>query len=373
MRVAVVAESFLPDVNGVANSVARVCEQAASHGDEVLVIAPGPSPMLSHHGATIVRVPGVRLASLSGLRLGWTTPQHLERILEDFRPDVVHLASPFVLGSAGMRAARSLGLPVVAVYQTDVAGFASHYGFDALAGVGATWTGRLHRKADVNLAPSRAAAAVLRSYDVPEVAVWGRGVDVERFAPERADPVLRAQWTAGGRVAVGFVGRLAPEKQANRLLGLLDDPRVQLVFIGDGPARASLERRAPGAHFTGMLTGDDLPRAMAALDIVVHTGENETFCQVIQEAHACGRPVIAPAVGGPLDLVVPGVTGDLYRPGDSDDLITRVGALVADADARERMGAAARRAVLTRTWPALYATLRGHYVRAIARARTRVR
>jgi len=372
VRVAIVAESFLPDVNGVANSVARICEQAALAGDDVLVIAPGPSPMLAYHGAEVIRVPGIRLASLSGLRLGWTTPQQIERFLGEFRPDVVHLASPFVLGAAGLRAARALALPVVALYQTDVAGFAAYYGFDALAGVGATWTGRLHRKADLNLAPSSAAAAVLRSYGVENVAVWGRGIDIDRFNPVKADPDLRAQWTAGGRVAVGFVGRLAPEKQAARLLGLDADPRVQLVFIGDGPARSAIERRAPGAHFTGMLTGEDLPRAMAALDVLVHTGENETFCQVVQEGHASGLPVVAPAVGGPLDLITPGVTGELYRPGDTGHLHSLVLDLVGDASARARMGQAGRRAVLGRTWPALYQALTGHYERAIAR-RARVR
>ncbi|CAL9671670.1 GDP-mannose-dependent alpha-mannosyltransferase [Actinosynnema sp. ALI-1.44] len=355
MRVAIVTESFLPQVNGVTNSVLRVLEHLRAHGHQALVVAPGAGAD-HHHGTPVVRVPAVDLPRFSSLPVGVPTRKVLTA-LADFRPDVVHLASPFVLGARGLSAARRLGLPTVAVYQTDVAGFAGHYGLGLTARAAWRWTRRLHAQADRTLAPSTWAVDALREHGVPRVHRWGRGVDVDLFAPHRRDDALRRSLAPHGEVLVGYVGRLSPEKQVDRLRALHDIPGIRLVVVGEGPEEAALRRDLPGAAFLGFRTGAALAEAYASLDVFVHTGPHETFCQAVQEALASGVPVVAPDAGGPRDLVQPD-TGYLFTT--DDDLRDAVTALL-DPLRRKRYGYAARRWVRGRTWSAVCAELVGHY------------
>jgi phosphatidylinositol alpha 1,6-mannosyltransferase len=279
----------------------------------------------------------------------------------DFRPDVIHLASPFVIGPPVIRAARQLDIPVVAVFQTDMAGFASQYGLSALADMAWNRLRRIHDAADVTLVPSSATYRMLEQQGFSRLALWPRGVDTARFNPEHRSAEIRSGLGGNGRVLVGYVGRLAQEKEVAQLRVFNDDPRVHVVIVGDGPERESLEAELPGAHFTGLLTGHELAQVVASLDIVVHTGRHETFCQSVQEAMASGVPVVAPASGGPLDLVQSSRTGWLYRPGDQRELYERVLDLAGDSYKRVAMGEAARAAVAHRTWSHIGDLLLDHY------------
>ncbi|MGY1709667.1 glycosyltransferase family 4 protein [Geodermatophilus sp. SYSU D00758] len=364
MRVAVVTESFLPQVNGVTNSVLRVCEQLHRHGACVLVVAPGPGPGV-HAGARVVRTPSVPLPGYPAFRLGSPWPG-LARTLRAFAPDVVHLASPAALGAQAAWTAGRLGIPVVAVHQTDLAGFTTRYGVPGADRVVWGPLRRIYGSAACTLAPSRAAVRELEAHGVPRVRRWARGVDTARFSPQHRDDALRARLAPRGELLVGYVGRLAREKELHLLAGAAALPGTRLVLVGDGPQRAALERQLPGAAFLGMLHGAELGRAVASLDVFVHTGSAETFCQAAQEALASGVPVVAPAAGGLLDVVTPG-TGLLFAPGDAADLRARVGSLLDDPAYRARLGAAARRAVRDRTWEARGVELLGHYADALGR------
>ncbi|GAB2930685.1 glycosyltransferase family 1 protein [Rhodococcus aerolatus] len=361
MRIAVVAESFLPQVNGVSGSVVRVLEHLRHRGHDTLVVAPGVGEAAEHHGTPVVRVPAVDVPRVSSLPVGLPTPA-VTTALADFDPDVVHLASPFVLGAGGQRAARRLGVPTVAVYQTDVAGFAASYGMGATTTRAAwRWTRRLHGQADRTLAPSTWAVEALTSRGVPRVHRWGRGVDTTRFAPAHRSDALHARLAPHGELLVGFVGRLAPEKHVERLALLAATPGVRLVVTGDGPERARLERLVPGAVFLGRQGGAELARTMASLDVAVHPGEHETFCQVVQEALASGVPVVAADAGGPRDLVAHGRTGFLVPVEDLERATVAAVLTLADPELRRSLGRAARRSVLRRTWPVLGDELLGHY------------
>lgn len=361
VRVAIVTESFLPQVNGVTNSVLRVIEHLTESGHEVLVVAPGPGPA-SYRGARVVRIPALDLPVVNSLPVGVPTRAVLNA-LRYFRPDVVHLASPFVVGARGAAAAKRLRIPSIAVYQTDVAGFAEAYGLGLAARAAWRWVCRLHRMADRTLAPSSEAVRQLRDNGIPRVHRWGRGVDIARFSPEHADPALRARMAPNGELIVGFVGRLAPEKQVERLAALEGTPGVQLVVVGDGPELDGLRSRMPSAHFLGARYGEELSAAFASLHVFVHTGPHETFCQAVQEAMASGLPVLAPDAGGPRDLVAHGKTGYLLpenRSGFAAELRERVDQL-RDPALRARLGANARAAVLARTWPSICDELVAHY------------
>jgi phosphatidylinositol alpha 1,6-mannosyltransferase len=369
VRVAIVAESFLPNVNGVTNSVLRVIEHLRRTGHEVLVIAPDaangqPPAARVHDGVRVHRVPSKMFPKVTSLPLGVPRPR-MVGVLRGFGPDIVHLASPALLGYGGLLAARHLDVPTVAVFQTDVAGFAQSYGVGVMSRAAWAWTRHLHGKADRTLAPSTSAMENLVAHHVPRVHHWGRGVDVTGFVPSARDDVLRSRWSPSGKPIVGFVGRLAPEKHVERLAVLARREDLQLVIVGDGVDRPKLESVMPSTIFTGALYGTELAAAYASMDVFVHAGEHETFCQTVQEAMASGVPVIAPNAGGPRDLVTPMHTGLLLGvdefeaklPGAVDHLLAE----------RQRYSLAARRSVVSRTWPAVCEQLLGHYDAVLGR------
>lgn len=349
MRVAIVTESFFPQVNGVTNTVRHTVDRLLETGHDVLVVAPGPG-LASYRTARVVRTRSVALPAYRSFALGLPDAQ-VERALASFRPDVVHLASPIALGAVGLRAARRLGVPTVAVYQTDIAAFARQYGIPADAVI-RRWVGRIHRRAGRTLVPSRASHSQLEALGVPDLHLWRRGVSLDLFDPRLRSQVLHDHWTRchPEHVVVGYVGRLAAETQVHRLAEIASIPGTRLVVVGDGPARRSLARRLPRAKFTGMLRGTDLARAFASLDVFVHPGEAETFCQTVQEAQASGVPVVAPAVGGPVDLVDHGRTGLLYDPADRRSLRRTVSTLVADPSLRASLAGNALGTVSGRSW-----------------------
>ncbi|WP_404430966.1 GDSL-type esterase/lipase family protein [Microbacterium lacus] len=366
MRVALLAESFLPHMNGVTNSVLQVLSDLERKGHDALVIAPGSgNAQVEGSRARTEHVRSVPLPAYPQVRVSVVGTPHIANLLADFSPDVVHLASPLVLGWHGQAAAKLLGVPSVAVYQTDVIAYAAKYGVPGGAPLVAAHIRRLHRRSTLTLAPSTSAAEQLKQIGVDRVRLWGRGVDIERFTPERRDEEWRGR-IASGEILVGYVGRLAAEKQVEDLRVLSDLPGVRLVIIGEGPARGRLEQELPSAIFTGFLGGTELARALASLDVFVHPGESETFCQGIQEAHASGLPVVATGRGGPVDLVRNSVNGWLYEPGDLGGLRSAVADLVGDQHKARAFGVAARRGVEGRSWSVLGDQLMEHYRDAIA-------
>jgi phosphatidylinositol alpha 1,6-mannosyltransferase len=379
MRVAIITESFPPDVNGVSHCVVRVAELLAAGGHQPIVIAPKPprakaSPREGRDGAPfpypVVRVPAVPLPGYPSFRLGLPS-KRMRNALVRHQVEVVHLASPVVLGAYGATVARRLGLPTVAVFQTDLPSYAHVYRLGRPGEAFAwRWLRRIHNRTARTLAPSTVTATGLLGRGIRDVWLWGRGVDTARFDPARRSTEIRAQLARDGELLAGYVGRLAPEKHVELLARITALPGVRLVIVGAGPAEAMLRQQLPGAVFLGERRGDELAAIYASLDVFVHSGPYETFGQTLQEAAASGLPVVAPAAGGPLDLVDDGVTGFLVPPGDADAFAAAVARLAADPAARAAFGAAGRRKVLSRSWPALTEELIGHYAAVLGRKRT---
>ncbi|MFC1412710.1 glycosyltransferase family 4 protein [Streptacidiphilus sp. N1-12] len=372
MRVAIVTESFPPDINGVAHSVLRTAEHLVRRGHQPLVIAPASAaPPTTPDPCPVVRLPAVPLPGYPQVRLALPT-RRLEQVIAGHRPDIVHLASPFVLGARGMAAADRLGVPAVAVYQTDLAGYARAYRAGSGLGEVAAWRRlrAVHGAAARTLAPSTPAAQDLTAHGVPRVKLWQRGVDSVRFHPGHRDERLRRELAPDGEVLVGYVGRLAPEKRVDLLAGVCGLPGIRLVVVGEGPSEPMLRQALPGAAFLGRMTGDELAALFASLDVFVHTGPMETFCQTIQEAMASGIAVVGPAVGGPLDLVAHRRTGLLVQPKDVRAVTAAVATLAADPALRARYGEAARTEVAGRTWESVGDQLIDHYGAVLAEHRS---
>ena len=366
LRVAIVTESFLPQVNGVTNSVLRVLETLASKGHEALIIAPDSAEApATYAGFRVKRVPSLAVKGL--LPVGF--PQRsMEPLIEGFNPDVIHLASPFFLGKYATRIAERLNIPTLSIYQTDVAGFARHYGLSIAHSQLTNWVANIHKQTTRTLAPSTWSCDQLISSGVENVALWQRGVDSIKFNPSKRSEELRNSLQHGdsNKVIVGYVGRLANEKRIDDLVPLHDRDDVQLVIVGDGPARQKLERILSHARFVGYKSGEDLAAHYASFDIFVHTGKHETFCQSIQESLASGVPVIAPHSGGPLDLVQHGATGFLLDTSNASDLVAAF-ELLTDTHTRSLMGITARESVIHRTWEKVNNELINHYRELSAR------
>ncbi|KQV06073.1 glycosyltransferase family 4 protein [Leifsonia sp. Root112D2] len=373
MRVAVMSESFLPTVNGVTTSVVKVLDHLAATGHDAMVICPHAGAPREYAGFPVHSVPAVAYRQFP---VGLPSPQ-VSQLLARFRPDVLHAASPFLLGAQGIAAANRLGVPSVAIFQTDVAGYARRNRL----GIATTMARRLvrwiHEGADLTLAPSSASMADLAANGIHNTALWGRGVDLERYHPNNrrlpATRELRELLSPDGEVVVGYVGRLAPEKQVERFRALRGVRGIRVAIVGDGPSYPMLQKELRGVpvSWLGRLSGTELATAYSAFDIFTHTGTEETFGQTVQEAHASGIAVIAPRAGGPIDLVRHGETGYLFAPDDEADLRRHVHTLVTDAPLRRRMGEAGRRAVLGRSWNTICDELLGHY-RHVVEARSKV-
>ncbi|BCJ40199.1 GDP-mannose-dependent alpha-mannosyltransferase [Actinoplanes ianthinogenes] len=367
MRIALVTESFMPDVNGVAHSVVRTAEHLLRTGHEPLVIAPvpAPGPVPATLPYPVVRIPSIPMPGYPQIRLGLPKLPALRAAIRAHDADVVHLASPFVLGAWARTAATKLDLPTVAVYQTDVAAYARARNLGVCEDLSWRWIRRLHNRATRTLAPSTESVTALHRHGVERVHLWRRGVDDVRFHPGRRSAGVRRALCGDGEVLVGYVGRLAVEKEIDLLAGVTRLPGVRLVVVGDGPAGATLRKALPRATFLGARHGGQLARIYASLDVFAHTGPFETFGQTVQEAMASGVPVVAPARGGPCDLVRDGSTGFLVPPHEEAGFTAAVATLAADPGLRRRMGATGRTAIGGRSWTAVGDQLLGHYAQVL--------
>ena len=367
MRVAVVTESFLPTLNGVTTSVCRVLEALRDRGHEAMVIVPAAGAPSNYAGFPVVELPAVAYRQFP------VALPHLsmQRLLADFAPDVVHAASPFLLGAQAIAASSRLRVPSVAVFQTDVAGYARRNRLGAATKLAWKVIRWIHNDADLTLVPSSASMTDLERAGLVNLERWGRGVDLVRYHPRnrlRPDTAaLRETLSPRGEIVVGYVGRFAPEKQLERLAALRGMPGISIAMVGDGPSMSLVKKVLSGmpVHYLGELRGSDLDAAYASFDLFLHTGTEETFGQTLQEAHASGLPVVAPRSGGPIDLVDSGSDGYLFDPGDDAQMRSSVELLARDPALRSRMGEAGRRAVLGRDWETVCDELFDHYRRVI--------
>jgi glycosyltransferase involved in cell wall biosynthesis len=355
VRIAIVTETWKPSVNGVVTRLLATVRELRGRGHRVLVVAPdssGPDQLardpLDPLDVTVRRVPSVGVPFIyGGQHWGLPLPRVLG-LLDRFRPDVVHAVCPFLLGWAGVLYARARGAPLVCSYHTHIARYAHFYGVGfAERPVWAVvrWA---HRQAHVNLAASEAARDELEAHGVRDVGVWRGGVDLSLFHPDHACREMRRRLTGGHpeRQICLYVGRLASEKGVDRLLPLASGRR-HLALVGDGPARADLERSFRGAQFTltGPLSGADLAAAYASADVFVFPSTTDTLGLVLLEAMASGLPVAAARTDAASDLLRRAPAGGLFESDDRASLVRQVDRMLDAGVDRGRLAASARERV----------------------------
>ncbi len=374
LRVALVGGSYHAVKDGMTLTLNRLVAFLRRCGVRVLVFAPAGKPAFAHQGR-LVQVPSAPLPLRSEYRLALGLPAAHQRLMQDFAPDLIHLATPDLLGCDALRLGQRLGCPVVGSYHTRYESYLSHYGAGLLAGPLAGHIRRFYDACREVYVPSPSMAEALQQTGVgSDIRLWGRGVDAQRFNPAKRSQAWRAARGVGpDELVVAYVGRVVREKRigvfakAMRELEARGLPHRVLV-VGDGPDRAGLQARLPRAVFTGFLDGEELATAYASADLFVFPSDTETFGSVTLEAMASGLPTLCANATGSRSLVDHEVTGFLEDAGDAAAFAGRIQALAANPGRRADMGEAARRRSLDYGWDEVLGSLLDRYEAVAAAA-----
>ncbi|MGI8912421.1 MAG: glycosyltransferase family 4 protein [Chloroflexota bacterium] len=371
LRIAIVTETFLPKMDGIVRFLLEFLEYLRRQGHAAIVSCPGPGPS-QVAGFRVVREFGVPFPSYPELRLAPGAPR-LASTLVSWRPDVIHLAGPVILGAQGLGLARLLDVPAVGHYQTNLPRYASHYGAPWLAPLAWSYLVALHNRCARTYVPSRPVAAEVRRHGMRRVQVLPRGVDTAAFRPSLRREAIRQSWGAEPDDLVFlYAGRVAAEKNLAKLAELAPAiPGVRVVVVGDGPFRPALEAAiGDRAHFSGYLRGETLAAAYASADVFAFPSRTETFGLVLLEAMASGLPVLAMCAGGVPDVVEDGATGLLCDPQSPAAWLEQARRLAAEPTLRRSLGEQGRRVALTRSWDLTFDRLLTDY-RELATPRPR--
>ncbi len=364
MRIALFTETFLPKIDGIVTRLKHTVEHLQRNGHQVLVFSPDGG-LKEYKGAKIYGVSGIPLPLYPELKLAIPRPT-LKKVLEKFKPDLIHVVNPAVLGLGGIYYAKTLNIPLVASYHTHLPQYLQHYGLGALEGLLWELLKLAHNQAQLNLCTSTAMVDALVEHGIERVDLWQRGVDTEMFQPHLASRQMRSRLSQGHPDAplLLYVGRVSAEKQIDEIKPVLEAiPDARLAIVGDGPHREAMEAHFSGTntYFVGYLQGLELASAFASADAFVFPSRTETLGLVLLEAMAAGCPVVAARSGGIPDIVTDGVNGYLFDPADSRGAVTATQRLLAATEEREQLRQNARQEAERWGWSAATKQLEDYY------------
>ncbi len=373
MRIAIITENFLPKLDGVTRTLAKLLEHLQLTGHTVMLLGPD-SGMEEYAGAEIVGTAGLPFPFYPELKFNFFRPLFMRR-LGEFRPDIIHLVDPVILGATGLAAARFLNVPLVSSYHTNLAAYCEHFGFSLLTRPMWSYNRFVHNQCSMTFCPSPSTAAMLRLEGFEHLRIWPRGVDTSIFKLERRSLALRTSWLGeetSNKTVLLYVGRVSWEKNLRLLVQAyrgMNHSNCHLVVVGEGPASLEMQQELAGlpVTFTGYLSGEALATAYASSDIFAFPSRTETFGQVVLEAMASGLPIVGLVAEGVCDLVEHERTGLLVQDHhiqEDEQIIsyrTRLESLVQNAQKRQEMSHAALLEAQRRSWyEAMECLVRGY-------------
>ena len=375
MKIAFFTETFLPKVDGIVTRLTKTIEYLIKNGDEVIVFCPEGCPE-NHKGSKVVGVAAMPLPLYPELKLGLPGPA-VSDALDDFKPDLIHVVNPAVLGLGGIWLAKTNNIPLIASYHTHLPKYLEHYGMGMLEPLLWELLKAAHNQALLNLCTSTAMVNELEKKGIRRTALWQRGVDTDNFKPEFRNVEMRKRLLGEnedkGSLLI-YVGRLSAEKQIERIKPVLEAiPDACLALVGDGPYRNQLEKifENTKTNFVGYLGGDELASAYASGDIFLFPSSTETLGLVLLEAMAAGCPVIGANKGGIPDIINDGINGCLYNPDDNDNgeesLINATKTILFNNDKKEKMRLAAREEAEKWGWNQATMQLKDFYIKTLKR------
>ncbi|HEY0931319.1 MAG TPA: glycosyltransferase family 1 protein [Gemmatimonas sp.] len=366
LRLALFTDTYTPQVNGVARTLARLVDAVQERDGAVRVFtvsdddeAVAPDAIATN--ATVDRYPGRRFWAYPQLRLAWPARREVRRQLEEFQPTIVHAATEFGIGLAGRAVARDLDVPFVSSYHTSFTAYAEHYGLGMLAEPGWHYLRWFHNGGLRTYCPTQAIIREIEAHGFTDCREWSRGVDAQRFNPAHRSAALRSQLNADdSTLVVSYIGRLGLEKGLDVVLACMQQlhatcpKRVRFLIVGDGPYEETVRASAPaGTLITGRLDGHALSEAFASSDVLLFPSTTDTFGNVLLESMASGTPVIGADVGPTREQLAPD-RGWLVRPGDAQAFTDTVLQLLADPSARMTTRAQALAFAGSKRWDAIW-------------------
>ncbi|NJK41836.1 MAG: glycosyltransferase family 1 protein [Acaryochloridaceae cyanobacterium SU_2_1] len=369
MRIAFFTETFLPKVDGIVTRLCHTITHLQQDGHQVLIFAP-EGGLTDYHGAEVHGVSAFPLPLYPELKLALPRPS-IGEALSRFKPDLVHVVNPAVLGVAGLFFSKFQRIPLVASYHTHLPHYLKYYGLGMLEGLLWELLKAGHNQAVLNLCTSNAMVEELGHQGIQHLALWQRGVDIDTFQPHLASAQMRNLLSQGHPQAplLLYVGRLSAEKEIDRIkLVLKAIPEARLALVGDGPHRQELEKHFANTptYFAGYMSGTTLASAFASADCFLFPSRTETLGLVLLEAMAAGCPVVAARSGGIPDIVQDGVNGYLFDPSHEAGLVEATQRLLNNPQEREVLRQNARHEAEAWGWAAATRQLQTYYQAVIA-------
>lgn len=374
LRVAVVSETWPPEVNGVAATISQVVEGLRRRGHQVQLVRPRQGLLDTaaegeRYAEVLLR--GLPIPHYPQLKMGLPSRRALARLWQLQRPDVVHIVTEGPLGWSALQAALHLKLPVVSDFRTNFHAYSRHYGLAWLRHPIMGYLRKFHNRTACTMVPTERLRAELQAGGFRGLRVVARGVDTKLFDPARRNESLRRSWGADARTLVALcVGRLAPEKNLGVLLAAYGamrgaGGRTRLVLVGDGPERAALQRRCPDAVFAGVRRGTELADHYASADVFLFPSLTETFGNVVPEAMASGLAVVGFDYAAAGQLLRPGIDGLLARFGDEEDFVAAARRLAGSPVFVRALGQHARAAAQRLDWGRIVEAVEAEYLGAM--------
>jgi glycosyltransferase involved in cell wall biosynthesis len=362
LRISLITETFAPQVNGVANTLARLCEGLRARGHEVELVRPRQSTeQCLANSSELLLCRGWPLPGYPGLQWGQSSMHKLLRRWQRKRPDVLYIATEGPLGLSALRAARRLGISAVSGFHTNFQQYTHNYGLGLLERLLTHYLRWFHNRTRLTLVPSVSQRLQLERRGFERIELLSRGVDSQRFHPAKRCAAMRESWGLGDNdIALLHVGRLAAEKN----LGLLarcthalqagyPQRRIKLVIVGDGPQRATLEKQLPQAIFCGTRQGEDLAMHYACGDVFLFPSLSDTFGNVVLEALASGLGVVAYDEAAAAQHIRHGHNGAVAMPGDEAAFIDAAAWLLEGEETLRRIRLNARQHASRQGWQAI--------------------
>ena len=359
LRIALVTETYPPEINGVAMTLGRQVADLQQRGHQIQLIRPrqnaADSPIHNAQLEEVLKI-GVPIPRYAGLKMGLPAKSALVRLWQIKRPDLVHIATEGPLGWSALSAAQKLRLPVSTDFHTNFHSYSKHYGAGWLRRPILAYLRKFHNKAAVTLVPTESLRLELQAHGYRNVEVVSRGVDTVLFNPSKRDMALRESWAAQPDTqVVVYVGRVAPEKNLPLVFEAYTamhrvNQNTRLVIVGDGPERAALQTKYPEVIFCGMRSGEDLARHYASGDVFLFPSMTETFGNVTTEAMASGLAVVAYQYAAAEALIRHGENGMIAPYDDPAKFIAAATLLAATPTQVHALGQQAYQTALTVAW-----------------------
>ncbi|MCM3650846.1 glycosyltransferase family 4 protein [Metabacillus litoralis] len=367
MRIAIFTDTFAPDVNGVARTLKRFTDYLDANGYEFRVFAP-ESTNESLFSSHIHRFASLPFFLYPECRLALPNMLHVKAELQRFKPDLIHVATPFNIGLCGLHYAKKLNIPIVGSYHTDFDQYLEYYDLQFFSKFLWKYMHWFHKPLRKIFVPSNETMEQLKRKGFQNLRIWGRGVDCNLFHPNYSKQEVREQFQIKEKYILSYVGRLAPEKDIETLLSLsLQLPekiknQVHWLIVGDGPSKEEMSKKAPeNMTFAGYLNGENLAKVYTSSDIFVFPSPTETFGNVVLEALATGTPVIGANSGGVKNIIQQEVTGYLCEPQNIEQFKHALIHLLENNNLRTNMSEEARTYALSQTWDHIFEGLLKDY------------